>query len=800
LKLSFNWLNDFVDFSPISFSQIVEKIALSVCEIDEVENYQSFLDTVVTVKILSIEKHPNADTLTICQCDTGSSRCVIVTGAKNVSVGDIVPLALPGTILAGKKIEVSSLKGVASEGMFVSGKDMEISEDNSGVYIFPKETKLGCSVRGIFSQEDLILHVDNKSITHRPDLWSHFGFARELAAQLELPIQYNPLEIKETFVNHTNPIKVIKNENAHSYYASYISNILVAPSHWKIASRLQRCGVKSINNVVDVSNYVMLEIGQPTHFFDRSALGDIIIEVSKGQELESLEVLDLSNKQISNEHLVIRNNSIPVAIAGVIGGLGSSVKDTTTELLLESAVFKREDIRRSIKQTGIRSEASIRYEKGLEASYSLPVLNRCIALLKENGNPGLVAYKPEGFNNSAAKTVKIQISLQFINQKLGKELSVAEVKKILERLYFFVKVHDNSFDIVVPRFRHNYDITIPEDIVEEIGRTMEYSSIPNKPLLWDVKPTPKDHKLDLERKLKSQFASLNFSECYNYSFSSKEDITFEGVTEDSLLIQNTMPPEQKYLRTSIYPSLLKNIQTNIDRYEIVKLFEYGRTYHKVKPNELAVEKRWFGFAYTSNKKMNEPLQVLEDELLVLRDQLLKLIASLNIKDIELKVSSKTYLHPGASIDIYSKDELLGEIGYIHPKWNEAYGLKKKVIIGKLYFENLLEVYTSALFDFSFYAPSQFPQDKADISLLLDAKEKTHPFVDIILKSGIKEISSVYVHDVYMGQNIQEGKKSVTYRVNLLTYDKTFSAARIQEINQSLLELAKKNQFTVKGGL
>ena len=374
MKLSYKWLCEFTNLESIPFDKIIEKINLSICEVDHIEEYKKNLETVICVKILSSEKLSNAN-LTKYIASDGSNEYQIISGDPSLTVDDKIPLALPGTILGDKKIETSIIKNEKSHGMFCSEKDLGISEENSGVMKLDETMIVGLSLRTLYDYEDKILTIDNKSITHRPDLWCHFGFARELASQLSLKITFNPLEKGKWDVDSSikEKINIEKSEFYHSYKGIIIKNVNVKKSILKIKNKLEKCGLKSINNIVDISNYVLLEIGQPTHFFDKNILNDINISVKKGSSADTLTLLD-SNNIVCQDILMIANSGKPVAIAGVMGGLESSVTDITTDLFLESAVFKREDIRKSIRTTGIRSEASIRYEKGLNPSLTSVVI------------------------------------------------------------------------------------------------------------------------------------------------------------------------------------------------------------------------------------------------------------------------------------------------------------------------------------------------------------------------------------------------------------------------------------------
>lgn len=795
MKLSLNWLGDFIKIDASQISKVEDAISLSICEIDEIVDFMPYLESVISVKVLDCEFKEDLG-FSICKVSDGVNEIQVVSGDKTVQVGEILCFATHGTKLPEKDVQKTEIRGVFSAGMFVSEREIGLTDNHIQVLRLDKNSKIGVSVSKILGLEDKIINVDNKSITHRPDLWSHFGFARELGAQLSIPIHYNPLSESFHFDNSTG-LEVVPNSNAHSYYACEIDNIQIQPSIMKIKSRLERCGVRSINNIVDVSNYGMLEFGQPTHFFDKDTLQTIKISVDYGKDGESLQLLDGTDFALSPDVLIIRNIDEPVAIAGVMGGSTTSVQDHTKNLVLESAVFKREDIRKSIKKSGIRSEAAIRYEKGLDSNTAKPVINRILNLLVTNGCNELKAKQVCGYNHNENKKVTISTNYSFINKKLGYDYSKQSVNDVLNRLRFEISASkENSLQIKVPNYRHNYDVTIPEDIVEEVGRTVGFHTIPFTPLVSEVNPAPLSDARFLERKLKVLFSTgFDFHEVFNYSFSSSLDTQFEGETDELIPIQNTMPEEYQFMRNSIYPSLLRNVYTNIDRFGSFRIFELGRTYHKV-INNLPNEKKWLGFVIVNQRKANEQ-ELLEQDFIYARKEMENILSSLNIKSFELEYKNKNYFHPNCSIELLQDKEILLEMGYLHPKKADIYNIKKRIILGRIDMDNVLKVFGAQKQSFYFKTPSQFPQDKIDISLLMDKKEGTDTYYRIVLNANIPEIENITVHSIYTDKSLGEEKKSVTYRVELITYQQTFNSKIIQDIMDKLIELANSNGFQLR---
>lgn len=799
MKLSVDWLNDFTPLSQVPFEKVLEKINTSICEIDDVEEFKVHLSSVITVKIKSLEKHPNAEKLQTTIATDGSKEYQIVTAATNVKVGDIVPLALPGTKLDGKEILDSELRGVRSQGMYCSEKELGLALESSGVLIFPADTTLGISVRKLFLWEDTILTIDNKSITHRPDLWNHFGFARELSSQLQLPLNDFPFQADIKLESGNDGLSVINSEHAHAYYVCSIQDVNIAPSNPKIKSRLEKCGIRSINNVVDVSNYLLLELGQPTHFFDRERLQSTTFSVIKSKDGDTFPLLDDTSPKLQKDLLLIQNGKDPVALAGVMGGKDSAVIDSTKNLVMESAVFKREDVRYTIRKTNIRTESAVRYEKGLDSFTCLPVIKRAVQLLKENGNPKIKVFAPQGFNHTETKSVTIKTNLSFLRHKLGKNISQIEVTEILKRLGFTVTNEGEELTVLVPKFRQNYDVTIPEDLVEEIGRTIGYASIQTQALSMAVETPIRNPLRELERRVKNFLAlEVGFNEVYNYSFASPADAKLEATLESSSLkISNEMPDEHSLLRNSLYPGLIKQAKLNQDRFDSFNLFELGRTYHKEgKGSELAEEKRWMSILSLSKNKPND-ITSIELEFLQLRETISDLFQYLNLPKFQWLKTSKNYFHPNAALVLSYEGQEIAELGILHTRYADEYDLKRRAILSKINMELLVEIWEKWGRNSHFIPPSNFPQGQLDLSLLMNEKEPTEPFADLVNTMNIPELESVFVQTIFRGNSVGEGKKSVTYRFQLMSYDKTFTQERFKELSDSLVEAAKVNGYILR---
>lgn len=794
MKLSYKWMCDFVELNQVGMEKIIEKINLSICEVDKLEKFNQDLENVVCVEIISLSKIDQRDLMNYMVID-GHKKYSIISGDLSLRVGDRVPLALPGKSLFGKKIEVSKIANYSSEGMLCSEKDLKLSENNLGVIIFKNDIQVGTKVSEIDDNDDYIFTIDNKSITHRPDLWSHFGFARELAFQLGLNIIFNPINnLFKSSGSHSKVFSILKSEHVHSYYGMVISNLTVKESIPKIRYRLEKCGIRSINNVVDVSNYALLEVGQPTHFFDANSLSEINISIEKISNDIELKLLDGSTKNCKNS-IVISNSGKPVALAGVMGGLEASVNSDTKEVFLESAIFKREDIRATIKNVGIRSEASMRYEKGLNPKTPLYVINRIIELLNINGCPDIKCSKISGFTNNNQQINTIKTSYDYLNRKIGINLESTKINKVLNSLGFQILEKDNELEIQIPEFRAQYDITIQEDLVEEVGRTIGYGSISPSPVVSSIRPALLKPAKELERILKNILSyHLKFNEVYNYSFISELETKFEDDAAFAIKIKNSMPEEYRFMRTTLFPGLLKNLQSNKDRFENIHIYEFGRVYFENK-NELGSEDKNISLIEYDSSSFE--FENHEKKLIELRDKIQYIFDKLNFKQIKLFRKEKKYYQPTSCIVFYDNENPLAEIGILHPLQLKEYGIKNKVYMGKLYYNNILKNYDSIQNNYNFIVPSPFPQDQLDISILIDIDDSTNTYSDKVIESKIPEIQKVYVKSIYTGSPVPEGKKSVTYHFELLNYKETFTQNKIKSITLDLLKIANDNGFQVR---
>ena len=841
MKLSLKWLNQYVDLKDIDIKELANRVTMSTCEIESIYEVFSFDKNLVIAKVLECTKHPNSDKLTICKVDDGKNVLQVLCGAENVKEGSFVVLAKIGSKLKINDetltIEKRNIRGVDSYGMICSAKELGLDPilgDNGGILLLeelPDEIfyfankkekdlskikksilKPGKPIEELFPYKDIVLDIDNKSITHRPDLWGHYGFARELSAIFKRKFQSfdKKPKIKE---DPTLPIKKIeiRNQSALAYNGVVCTNIEIQPSPLWMRILLSAIGQKTINNVVDISNYVMYDLGQPNHAFDLNNLKSdtVICDLSK-KEME-FTALDEQTYKIPAGSIIIYDGKTPVALGGIIGGMNSAIKSDTKEIFIESATFPREFIRKTISSTGIRTESARRFEKGLDPANSKMAIYRFIELLKESCPNLKVGKIQSNFTVPEKKENTIKTTIDFIQMKLGFPIKAQEIQSILQRLYFNVKIQKNNLTIKVPSFRSYYDITIPEDIVEEIGRIYGYDNIqPIAPIVEIKKPTLPYHRY-FEREVKQFISSYGiFYETMNYSFAKKEDNELFGY--DGIQLKNPAQKQKDRMRVSLIPGLLEQVYLNIHRYEEVGLFELDKIFiprekkSKNLKENLPKEIKKLTIAYFTMdlKKYKNFLLPGDDErlgvVLYLRSLIENLLRYFRI-EYSLKFPQRDYffLHPKCQIEIYHKELLLGVLGLLHPEWYKKYNFppSKQVVLVDMDFDALFSVWDKkrASKESEYQIPSSAPKSTFDFTILMDKNESTYKVIESI-KDLFSEFKEIELIDIYVGDPIPKEKKSVSYRVHCID-QKPISSERLQEMLDTVVKILNDKGYPLR---
>jgi phenylalanyl-tRNA synthetase beta chain len=785
--LSLNIISKMVDLSGITPEDLALKLTMSTAEIDSIEKMNDNYKTIVAARILDVTPHPNADKLTVVSADTGSEKLQVVCGAPNHKKGDIAALALIGTKFTEEfTVKPAKLRGVESSGMFCSEKELGISDDHSGILILPPDTKPGTPLSEIFADRaDVRLEIDNKSITHRPDLWSHVGFAREIGAILQRPVK-DPVD--SGLLNGLKPgstlkIEIHNPEASPRYTGLLMKNIKIGPSPEWLQAAVTSIGMRPINNIVDITNYVMAEIGEPMHAFDRKKLkGDKII-VRLAAADEKLVTLDGQEHQLTAEDIVIADGSGPIALAGVMGGGNSEIDDSTTDIVLEAACFNPVYIRRTAQRFSLRTEAAVRFEKSLSPEITEQAILRCCQLIKEIIPSAEV---PEGLLDAypvKAEKLFVNTTYAFIKKRLGQQISDSRIADIIRSLHFGLTEKNGELNIEVPYYRATRDISIPEDIVEEVGRIYGYDNIdPVPPMVPSIPPARNEFRL-FERAVKN-FLSLEeaMSELSGYSFTGSAILDAAGINDDKeLRLKNPLSVEHDRLRRTLVPNLLRNAASNQRYHDEFAVYELGRVYLKNdrKSSGLAVENtRVTGIFFS--KENSSPL------FYAAKSAALRLIKKLGVAAVETAAAGKglrPYMHPARTIEITAGGKKAGYVFQLHPAIKENFEITGEAALFDIDLDILFAAEKS---EHRFSELQRYPEVPFELSLLAGKTVYASEILKTAVKAGGTLVRSVDVVSVYEGQPVPEDKKSVSIRIVLAAPDRTLAGDEIDRVQKKVI--------------
>ena len=791
MNLSMKWLKEFVDID-VSPKEFADKMTMSGSKVEKFEVEGEKLNRVVVGKVLSIEPHPDADKLVVCMVDVGENEPIqIVTGAKNLTVNDVVPVALDGSTLTdGTKIKKGKLRGVVSCGMMCSLAELGLSQHDfpyaaeDGIFVLQEENySLGQDIREVIGFNDV--KVEFEITPNRPDCLSVIGLAREAAATFDKKLNLHTPVVKATATCSDNElaVNVLEKELCPFYCAKIVKNVKIAPSPRFIREKLRAMGVRSINNIVDITNYVMFEYGQPMHAFDLKNIDGGQINVRKAFKNESITTLDGTERKLSENTLVIADAQKPIAIAGVMGGEFSSVTDETTTIVLESALFDNIAVRKTSKEQNLRTDSSARFEKGLDKNNCIPALNRACELIELLG-AGEVADKTIVVDNSSDVVTKIPFEPDFINRFLNIGLSRAEMMNILEKID--CKVVDDT--VVVPSFRS--DLKIKNDIAEEIARFYSYNNIVSTPIRGSHygKLTSMQK---FEKKINETMIALGLNEITTYSFISPKQYDKILLPENhplrkSVVIANPLGEDTSLMRTTAVVSMLEILASIYNhKNESAKLFEIAREYIPSDNEDLPKEKTKLiaGF-YGENVDFLSVKGILED-----------LLDNLFVKDFELAANSEiVYFHPGRCADVFCGETLLGHIAEVHPAVLENYNLAKRAYIIDL---DVTALFACADFEIIYQPVAKFPAVNRDLALLCDKDAPVGDLLKIIKNSAGKILEDVRIFDVYEGEQIPEDKKSVALNLSLRSADSTLTDEQVNATMKKIIKTFAQNDIFLR---
>lgn len=780
MKIPYSWLKDYAEVN-VDPHTLGDKLTLSGSALEEVIIQGDNIKNVVTCKIKKIEKHPDADRLNVCQVDIGTEEIQIVTAATNMKEQDIVPVALHKSILAdGTEIKKGKMRGVVSNGMFCSEEELGIAGDEPvhGLMILPADAPIGMDIKEYLGLNKAIL--DFEITSNRPDCLSIVGMARETAATLRTSYKMPNFNYEAKCSSNINDeLKVeVKDELCRRYMAKGVKNVKVKPSPGWMQERLLEAGVRPINNIVDITNFVMLELGQPMHAFDARQIESKTIVVERALDGEKFTTLDEIERELDSSILMIKDASKSVAIAGIMGGLNSEIQDDTTEVIFESANFEGTNIRVSSKKLNLRSESSSRFDKDIDPNLAKLAIDRACALICELGC-GEVMEGTIDVYNSVKEESSITVDSKWINKFLGTDISNEEMKEALDSLDLKTKLNGNDLNITIPTFR--IDIAIKEDIAEEVARIYGYDKIPTTIFKVATEREPKYKNDILTDVVIETMIGSGVNQSISYSFVSPKVFDKVNIPADSKLrnvvkIKNPLGEDYSVMRTTTLPSIMESLGRNYSRNnDYVRLFEIGRTYI---PNEdqtkLPTEKNVLTIGIYGDCDYLDLKGIVEN-----------VIDGLGITKAKyVRESENPSYHPGKTASLMVRNKKVGVFGEIHPDVTESYGIDVDCYVAELDLDVLFEASSTT----KTYKPlPKFPAVTRDIALLCDDSILVAEIEETIRKAGGSLVEKVQLFDIYKGAQIPEGKKSIAYAIAYRDEKKTLEDKDIAKVHDKILK-------------
>ena len=792
MKVSLNWLKDYVKFD-LSDRDYAELMTGTGTKVETIERLGEDIENVVAGRINSVTPHPDSDHLVICIVDVGGEKPLqIVTGAQNVNAGDLVPVCLNGAKLpGGKVIKTGKLRGVVSEGMLCSLSELGLTVHDfpyaieDGIFIMQEPCRLGDDIRDVLRLRDTV--VDFELTFNRPDCLALLGIARETAASAGVPLEYSAPEVHTAGDGDdiSNYLSVTVKEPAlcPRYTARAVKNVRIEPSPLWMRARLRACGIRPINNIVDITNYVMLEYGQPMHAFDASYISSKSIVVRRAAEGERITTLDGNVRELTTDMLCIADGEKPVALAGIMGGENSEITDKTATVILESANFSRSSIRRTSRAVGLRTDASRRYEKGIPPCTTMSAIDRACELITQLG-AGTIIDGTIDVCNADVDSRTVDFDYKKINALLGIELSEAEMRALLEKLFFRF---DGDGRMIVPPYRG--DIINTADIAEEVARFFGYNNLPVTLMRGQTTRGGLNTKQKAEVLATSTCRRLGYSEIMTYSFISptyydKIRMPKDSSLRNSLKILNPLGEDTSIMRTTILPSMLEIIARNHSyRNKAARLYELGKIYLP-REDGLADEPKYLSLgAYGDGV-----------DFFSFKGSIETLLHELRITDVKyVACTDNDSYHPGRCAKVYAGETYLGVFGQIHPLVAANYGMDTEVYTAELSFDAMYEKRG----DIPVYQPlPKFPAVTRDIAVVCDEAVTVGALEESIRRGAKGLLKDVSLFDIYRGPGVAIGKKSVAFNLVLRADDRSLTGEEADEDVQSILAALKADHNAV----
>ncbi|HYE84642.1 MAG TPA: phenylalanine--tRNA ligase subunit beta [Clostridia bacterium] len=777
------WLKDYVDIK-VDSKGFADAMTMSGSKVERVEELGKEIENVVVGKILKIESHPAADKLVIGQVDVGTEVLQIVTGADNIKEGDYIPIAKSGSTLpGGVKIKKGKLRGVESNGMMCSAQELALDLDNlpeellDGIYILDKEYPLGADIKDILGLNDTV--VEFEITNNRPDCLSIIGIAREAAATFGCELKYPKTAFSENSENIKDylDIQVKNSELCPRYSARMVKNVVIKDSPAWMQERLVKAGVRPISTIVDITNYVMLELGQPMHAFDYRDLEDKKIIVRNAVPGETIKTLDEVDRKLDESMLVIADATKPTGIAGVMGGFGSEIEDDTTMVVFECANFAPVNIRLTSKKLGLRTEASSRYEKGIDPELATMALDRACSLVEQLGAGEIVGGKIDIYP-APRKARKLSLNVGKAGAFIGAgDITEEMIVKYLTSLEFKVEAK-GDLEVTVPTFRD--DVEGDADLIEEIARLYGYDRIPVDLMDTTFTQGGKNYRQNIRDMAKTNMVAQGLYEVLTYSFVSpgvynKINLKAENPLRNAIKLINPLGEDQSIMRTTIIPNMLEVISRNYNK-KIAEgqFFELSKIYlADTLPLEgLSDERETLTIGMYGDVDFFDLKGVVEN-----------LLEELNIDKYRILSSNNDSMHPGRTAELLINNKRVGCLGEVHPDVLDKFDIPVRVYVSELNFE---EIIRQSDMNIKYISLPKYPSVARDIAIVVTEEITAGQVEEIIRNKGGKLIEEVKLFDIYRGSQIQEGYKSMAYSIVYRSDEKTLSEEDIAKVHNKVV--------------
>lgn len=785
--LSMNWISDFVDLSGLDKLKLINQFSLSTAEVENDIYFKgSDLSGVVVAEIKSVENHPDSKKLHLLKVDAGESELTdVVCGAPNVRVGMKTAFAKVGAKIGEIEIAPRKLAGYLSNGMCCSEKEIGISDDNSGIMEITDDIPNGTDLKSVYAIDDIIFEVDNKSLTNRPDLWGHYGIAREFAALSGRPLKDIGGVDLSKYDSLPKVDMKIEDSLCQRYSCLQVENIKRTVSPVDMRIRLYYCGMRAINFLADLTNYLMLEMGQPMHAFDSRKVEKI--RIKRFDTPFTFQTLDGVERNIDENTLMICNDNTPVAIAGIMGGLDSEIVDDTTTLTLESATFNAASVRKSTVRLAHRTDASMRYEKCLDPEMTVTAIARFVELLQKYDDGASVVSALTDDYAYHYDNVELKFDKAFVDKYTGIDISNDTIVKTLKSLGFGVELENDSFTVDVPSWRATKDVTMKADIIEEITRIYGYDNFDIHTAIAPLYPVRPSIEKTVEDKIKDLLVKrFSLHELHSYVWSYYDELKTIGLDADGVIkLDGATNPNIETIRRSIIPTQLCQVKSNTSFALRFGIFEIGRVVTGLDENNNCIEKK--KLAITLFSKI-APVSVLFYKL---RDILEIMSDDIKHKPLtfEAKQAEYPYQHPVNLNRVFCDGVEIGEIGIVHPTVQKKIDKKASIVYAEIDVEAFANIENASI---QYIEPSKFPEMEIDLSFI----SKTFAPISIaIAEAKSPLVKNVYVTDIYEDEN--DGNKSITTRIVFAHPERTLTKEEVTEVTDKIIATLKEKGIDLK---